>query len=149
MAVIARESKNARGVETGGPLVGFLSAAGVLIVTDAAGPGPRAKHERYGITIDGKHAQEFCDRINFESEGRIDYVGDWHKHPGISLRPSEQDTLAMKTMAEFQFSPTRYPVSLIYRSWPRAWQVYFWDGSGGLKRIKSMIAPSDQVKGLR
>ena len=145
MTVIAAESKNARGVETGGPLVGYALPDAILVVTNATGPGPRAKRERYGVLIDGRHAQDFCDRIHLESQGRIDYVGDWHKHPGISLRPSEQDALAMKAMAEFEFSPTKYPISLIYRAWPPDWRVYIWDGRSRLKTIESRIAPSDYV----
>ena len=142
---MANESKQARRVETGGPLVGYVSADRVLVVTDATGPGPRAKRERYSVTIDGKHAQIFCDRARWESRGVIDYVGDWHRHPSFCLQPSEQDALAMKTMAEFQFSPTTHPISLIYRTWPRAWQVYVWDGVA-LRKIQSHLAASDVVE---
>lgn len=148
MVVIAGESKKARRVETGGPLVGYVSEEGFLVVTDATGPGPRAKQERYSVTIDGKHAQSFCDRINFRSHGRIDYVGDWHRHTGMSLRPSGEDALAVRTMAEFEFSPTKHPISLIYRSWPRAWQVYVWDGTGALSKIESKVARSDYTGNL-
>jgi len=46
----------------------------------------------------------------------------------------------MKTMAEFEFSPTKNPISLIYRLWPQALRVYVWDGSGSLLKISSTIA---------
>jgi integrative and conjugative element protein (TIGR02256 family) len=137
LSVIRTESRKAPRIETGGPLVGYIAEKGALIVTDAAGPGPRAKLERYSVTIDGRHAQKFCDKCHAGSDGRIDYVGDWHKHPGLSLRPSTHDVSAIKTMAEFEHSPTKHPISLIYRSWPRSWQVYVWDGSGSLIKIRS------------
>jgi integrative and conjugative element protein (TIGR02256 family) len=139
LSVIRAESRKARCVETGGPLVGYVTNDGELVVTDAAGPGPKAKLERYSVVIDGEHAQKFCNRISHESDGRIDYIGDWHKHTGFSLRPSEHDISAMKTMANFEFSPTKHPVSLIYRRLPPAWQVYVWDGSGSLIKISSKL----------
>jgi integrative and conjugative element protein (TIGR02256 family) len=142
LAVIRTESGKARDTETGGPLVGYVSKDGTMVVADAGAPGPRAKLERYSVTIDGEHAQRFCGQINRESEGLMDYVGDWHKHTGISLRPSKQDVSAMKIMADFEFSPTRHPISLIYRKWPQALQIYVWDGSGGLTRIQWKIIPS-------
>jgi integrative and conjugative element protein (TIGR02256 family) len=142
LSVIRAESHKARGVETGGPLVGYVGNDGALVVADATGPGPRARLEHYSVTIDGKYAQEFCDRVNRESNGHIDYVGDWHKHPGFSLRPSEHDVDAMKTMAQFPFSPTRHPISLIYRMWPRSLRVYVWDGSG----VLADITPTTRVE---
>jgi len=144
LSVIRTESRKVRRSETGGPLVGYVAQNGVLIVVDADGPGPKAKLERYSVTIDGEHAQKFCDRSNRESGGCIDYVGDWHKHTGFSLSPSGQDVFAMKTMANFKFSPTKHPISLIYRSWPQAFQVYVWDGSGSLVKILSTVDSADR-----
>jgi integrative and conjugative element protein (TIGR02256 family) len=143
-SVIRTESRKARRVETGGPLVGYVAKGSVLVVADADGPGPKARLERFSVIIDGEHAQKFCDRSSRESDGRIDYVGDWHKHTGISLRPSEQDVFAMETMAKYEFSPTKHPISLIYRRLPQAFQVYVWDGSGSLKKIQSTIDPANR-----
>jgi integrative and conjugative element protein (TIGR02256 family) len=139
LSIIRVESCKAQGTETGGPLVGYVAKAGILIVTGATGPGPKARLERYSVTIDGEHAQRFCDQIRRESDGSIDYIGDWHKHTGISLKPSGQDVAAMKIMAEFEFSPTKHPISLIYRRWPEALQPYVWDGSGSLAKMKGSV----------
>ena len=141
LSIIKVESLKARFVETGGPLVGCVRA-GILLITDATGPGPKAMLEPFSVTIDGVHAQKFCDKANRKSQGEIDYVGDWHKHPGISLRPSGHDVAAMRTMANFEFSPTRHPVSLIYRRWPQSFLVYVWDGSGSLRKIFSEVGQS-------
>lgn len=139
LSVIKAESRKSWCVETGGPLVGRVTDDEVLVVIDAAGPGPKATLERFSVTIDGAYAQKFCDKIHRESQGQVDYVGDWHKHPGISLNPSDHDITAMKTMANFEFSTTERPISLIYRRWPQAYQVYVWDGSGSLIKISSKI----------
>jgi integrative and conjugative element protein (TIGR02256 family) len=146
LSLIGSESRKARGVETGGPLVGYVSEIGSLVVTDAIGPGPKARLERYSVTIDGEYAQRFCDRMSSLSDGRIDYVGDWHKHPGVSLNPSEHDVSAMRTMATFKFSPTRHPISLIYRRWPEAFKAYVWDGSGLLVRIPAKSGSLDSTE---
>lgn len=143
LAVFKTESLKALGTETGGPLVGHIAQARILLVTDACGPGPRAKLERCSVTIDGAFAQKFCDRAFNESKGTTDYVGDWHKHTGLSLKPSKDDVAAMKLMADFQWSPTTHPISLIYRMWPRAFRVYVWDGSGSLEKMASSINPED------
>ena len=137
LSVIKAESYKKLLVETGGPLVGYITGDD-LVVADAAGPGPKARRERFSVTIDGEYAQKFCDRMSRESDGKIDYVGDWHKHTGISLRPSGQDVSAMKTMANFEFSPTKHPISMINRILPKAFQIYVWDGSGSLRKISSM-----------
>jgi integrative and conjugative element protein (TIGR02256 family) len=139
LSVIRMESRKARCIETGGPLVGYIAKDGTLVVADATGPGTRAKLERYSVTIDGEHAQKFCDQVRREFNGNIDYVGDWHKHTGFSLRPSEHDITAMKKMANFEFSPTKNPISLIYRRLPEGFQVYVWDGSGSLAKFSSAI----------
>lgn len=135
--IIKTEARKVWRTETGGPLAGYVTENRVLIVVDAIGPGPKSVLERFSVTIDGEHAQRFCDNVSRESNGKIDYVGDWHKHPGVSLNPSIHDTSAMKTMANFKFSPTKHPISLIYRSWPRAFRVYVWDGSGALVKVPS------------
>ena len=138
LSVIKDESRKAKGVETGGPLVGYVQEdREALVVVDAGGPGPRAALEKFSITIDGAYAQRFCDNCFNESNGRFDYIGDWHKHPGLSLNPSNQDIAAIKAMAEFDQSPTRYPVSLIYSTWLRRFRVYVWNGSDSLVRIPS------------
>jgi integrative and conjugative element protein (TIGR02256 family) len=140
LSVIRAEAIKARKVETGGVLVGYVDKRnGVLVVTDASGPGSKAILEPFSVVIDGEHAQEFCDRCLRESGDRIDYVGDWHKHPGFCLQPSSADSLAIKAMAEFQHSPTKHPISLIYRRWPSSFKAYIWDGSGSLKILPSAV----------
>lgn len=138
LSIIKNMSRKACCVETGGPLVGYI-ANRTLVATNAAGPGPRAKLQRYSVTIDGEHAQKFCDEMVRKSEGRIDYIGDWHKHTGFSLEPSDHDAIAMRTMATFEHSPTQNPISLIFRIWPQAFIVYVWDGTGTLKKMPSNI----------
>jgi len=138
LSAIKDESRKAKGVETGGPLVGYVQEdREALVVVDAGGPGPRARFEPFSVTIDGAFAQRFCDDCYNESNGRFDYVGDWHKHPGLSLNPSKHDIEAIKAMAEFEQSPTKFPISLIFSTWLRRFRVFVWDGTDSLVRIPS------------
>jgi integrative and conjugative element protein (TIGR02256 family) len=122
--VIREEVRRTPKTETGGALVGYLSTEGALVVTHASGPGPRAKLKARSVLIDGKHAQDFCTRLFAESEGQLDYVGDWHRHPGWSLAASEHDLQAMLTIAESGCCTNANPLSAIYRSWPEHLVTY-------------------------
>jgi integrative and conjugative element protein (TIGR02256 family) len=121
---IRAEVKSAGKVETGGAMVGYEGHDNSLVVTHASGPGPRAKLSRMSVLIDGNHAHAFCSRIFRESNGRLDYVGDWHRHVGWSLASSEQDLEAMLTIAEAKCCSAKYPVSLIYRLRPQGVKAY-------------------------
>lgn len=135
------------GTETGGALVGHVQN-GELIVTSASGPGPRAKLEAYGVVIDGEYAGRFCDEARHRSFGRDDYIGDWHCHPGKSLKPSHWDHDAMATMAEFAASPTRQPASIIWSKASGKIRGFCYDPkSRKLRRIK--VRSQSRLRGFR
>ena len=121
---IRAEVKSAGRVETGGPMVGYESEENRLVVTHVCGPGPRAVLNRTSVVIDGQHAHAFCSQLFRESNGRLDYVGDWHRHPGWSLAASEQDLEAMLTIAHAKCCSTKYPASAIYRLRPEGIATY-------------------------
>ena len=118
-----KEMKKVWKTETGGVLVGAL-ADGVLSVAAASGPGPRAERRMCSVLIDGVHAGQFCRAASRESQGRIDYVGDWHCHLAVSIKPSAMDLSAMQTMADFAGSPTRTPLTLIFSRYTGKFKAY-------------------------
>lgn len=124
LMTIRQEIGRARWTETGGPLVGYISEDEALVVTHAGGPGPKSVLTHSSVLIDGEYAQGFCTKVNREWSGRIDYVGDWHRHPGWSIYPSDRDIEAMKIMATFSDCPIKHPISLIYRRLPEKWATY-------------------------
>ena len=137
LETIRRETETALCRETGGPLVGYVSRDGALVVTDAGGPGPRAKLTPLSVTIDGQSATAFCDNIERNSGGSLYYVGDWHRHVGIALKPSDRDISTMRAMAVHESCPLRSPISLIYRVWPRRYTVYVVSEERGLVPLPS------------
>ena len=125
--------RSAKKFEIGGPMVGFMSQND-LVITDLDGPGINGKLNTFSVTVDGEHSKEFCDFAYFQSGRLIDYVGDWHCHPSICIRPSKGDEQAIATMAK---SPglTTNPLSLIYGSVIGRFKIYQWD------QLKSCLIP--------
>jgi integrative and conjugative element protein (TIGR02256 family) len=124
LEVIRAEVRGVGKVETGGAMVGYLEFPNSLVVTHASGPGPRAELNSTSVLIDGRYAHAFCTRLFEESGGRLDYVGDWHRHLGWSLESSDRDLEAMLTIARAKCCSVRYPVSAIYRLRPEHMIVY-------------------------
>lgn len=118
-----------RRYEIGGPMVGYVTDSADLFIEDVEGPGPRGVCLPCKVTIDGQHSQLFCDEAHAESEGKWDYVGDWHCHPGVSMSPSGGDCQAMRLMAG-TVGLTTNPVSLIYSRALRCYRIYEWNGNG-------------------
>jgi len=111
--------------ETGGPMVGFVTDEHELVIADVAGPGQNGKCMPFNVTVDGEHSQRFCDLAYRNSGGKFDFVGDWHCHPSICIRPSEGDRQAMKLLADTP-GLVPNPVSLIYSSFLRVFRIYEW-----------------------
>lgn len=128
--------------ETGGPLVGYMSDDNVVVVTNANGPGENAIRRLFSVTISGAGAQKFCDKIRRQSGGFLDYVGDWHSHIGCSVRYSSTDVEAMRTMAAFEHSPTKNPISLIYSKVTKKIAAYVFYEDEGLVAVPSSIVES-------
>lgn len=133
---IRAEVRKAPRVETGGALAGYLSRENRVTITHACGPGPRAELKRTSVLIDGQHAHAFCTQLFKQSGGRLDYVGDWHRHPGWSLKTSDQDLDAMLTIKESNCCSLPYPITAIYRSTPEKLLTYALIGEK-LKRVPS------------
>ena len=133
--------------EIGGPMVGYISREN-LVITNLDGPGSNGRCSAFSVTIDGEHSKRFCDSEFYHSSGLVDYVGDWHCHPAICIRPSSGDERAMEILAK---SPglTPNPVSLIYGSILGRFKIYRWDKSENrLIRISHKVVSQDQIDRL-
>jgi len=135
LEVIRAEVRRAGRVETGGAMVGYQSPPNSLVITHASGPGPRSELNTTNVLIDGQYAHAFCTRLFDDSDGRLDYVGDWHRHLGWSLAASRRDLEAMLTIARSQCCSVKYPVSTIYRLRPEHMVAYALENHR-LKRVR-------------
>lgn len=124
MSTLIGEACRYRFKESGGPLVGYISEDGAVVITHAAGPGRKGVRRFFGVTVSGKHAQAFCDDVRRRSGGLLDYVGDWHSHVGNSVGYSGPDVAAMRKMAAFDHGRMTNPISLILSRISRRFAVY-------------------------
>jgi integrative and conjugative element protein (TIGR02256 family) len=135
LEVVRAEVRLAGRVETGGAMVGFLSLPNSLVITHVSGPGPRGELNPTNVLIDGQYAYAFCTQMFDDSGGQLDYVGEWHRHPGWSLAASGQDLEAMLTISRSKCCSVKYPVSAIYRLQPERMVAYALENRR-LKRVR-------------
>ena len=111
-------------VETGGILIGAGPADGTLTVAKASAPGPNARHRRYWFSRDTSFAQDWLDREYSRSDGRHDYIGEWHVHPSLHTPPSAVDRREMWKIARSRRNHVDQPVLIIVECAPPAPLVF-------------------------
>ena len=104
LELIIHESKAKYPKETGGILAGYMEK-GLFRIEHATGPGPKAVHTRASFLRDGEYCQAELDKIFAQTNGKIDYLGEWHSHP-LAIGPSKRDKDSMRDIAE----DTRYAI---------------------------------------
>jgi len=98
--------------ETGGIVLGYW-AADDAVATVLIGPGPGARHWSTGFAPDDAY-QDSCLAIEYEGSGRrIEYLGDWHSHPGSSATLSLKDRATLKRIAADPDARCPRPLMLI------------------------------------
>jgi integrative and conjugative element protein (TIGR02256 family) len=114
--------------ETGGALIGYVEGAGLHIVV-ATPPGPGAQHHPTLFMRDGSFSQKLLDEAFAASNGRHDYVGEWHSHP-FSQGPSAKDRASMRRIASRSAYKSLHPVMILCRRYRRSWRLdaFQWDG---------------------
>lgn len=97
--------------ETGGILLGHTSKT-TTTVSVVIGPGPKAQHERHGFTPDADwQAAEVAKAWNLDRS--VEYLGDWHTHPGGTTRFSDLDRQAAVTISRSAAARQPRPVLLV------------------------------------
>jgi integrative and conjugative element protein (TIGR02256 family) len=95
-----RECLHHANKETGGILVGRKVGEDFVVPFVIAG-GPKAHRSRGGFSPDSGWQQEFLDFLF--TRFAVDYLGDFHRHPGSVDQPSEHD---LQTAREIVTDPT-------------------------------------------
>jgi integrative and conjugative element protein (TIGR02256 family) len=112
-STIAAHVRAAPRTETGGILIGRDFGNGMLEVTVATPPGPRAVRWRHYFRRDTAFLQQVLDREVARTDGRVDYVGEWHVHRAIDAPPSWIDRRSLRRIARRSNYPTKAPLLLI------------------------------------
>lgn len=95
---ILAEAQRALPNETGGVLLGW-STDSDIVITHAVGPGARAEHQPTRFLPDRDWQADEIARLYEESGRTIEYLGDWHTHPGGDPYPSALDSAALRRIA--------------------------------------------------
>ncbi len=100
--------------ETGGILIGHRIGSTVHIV-DVSDAGPKATTTPTLFERDGHYCQAYLERVvsTWREKHPVDYVGDWHSHPGYSAHPSPRDAISLFEIAADPDYRTDVPVMLI------------------------------------
>ncbi len=105
LSFIIQESRKKYPKETGGILAGYREN-GIIKITFVTGPGPNAMHTRASFLRDGEYCQRELDKIFEQTNGKTDYLGEWHSHP-FDIGPSRRDKDSLREIAV----DTRYAIS--------------------------------------
>jgi integrative and conjugative element protein (TIGR02256 family) len=123
---INAEAVHAAPCETGGMLMGYVADNGDYVVTQLIGPGPNAKHSRYRFLPDNEYQQEEIARIFEASEGKDDYLGDWHTHPNGACAMSWLDKRTLQKIATTPGLNIDSPVTMIACRASEEWKYSAW-----------------------
>ncbi|MEY8198784.1 MAG: Mov34/MPN/PAD-1 family protein [Colwellia sp.] len=81
--------------EQGGILMGERRGDHIVI-THASTPGKGDKSWYTGFIRSKSRHQRFIDRVYKETQGKSNYVGEWHSHPEPNPKPSVTDIVNWK-----------------------------------------------------
>jgi integrative and conjugative element protein (TIGR02256 family) len=114
--------------ESGGIAIGRVRGE-VIVVTHLTGPGPRAVHLPDRFVRDGEYAQAMLEAAVEETDGRDNYLGEWHSHP-FPEGPSAQDWESMRRISQNPNYSSPHPLLFLCRRLRRGWRLeaYRWDG---------------------
>jgi len=101
--------------ETGGVLMGIHDEGSKAYrVTELIGAGPNSVATRCTFDPDQQFQQAAVDRLFSEHSGDIEYLGDWHSHPGGTPSPSLTDRMTLSSIRRFDGARCGEPIMLIY-----------------------------------
>lgn len=100
--------------EAGGVLMGnHVGSAGSRRVTELVDGGPDASATRTSFNPDQQFQQSEVDKLFAKHDGNIEYLGDWHSHPGGVPYPSATDRGALKRIRAALDARCAEPIMLI------------------------------------
>lgn len=140
------EANLAYPAETGGVLLGYWAQGGAdAVVTHIVGPGPQATHGRNSFAPDSLHQIAQIARIYEETRHGVDYLGDWHTHPGATGSPSAKDRATLRRIATAKAARAPRPLMLILGFGPQ-WKPVGWQGRIHSRRLLRRQLRMDPVQ---
>ncbi len=127
------ECNRAAPAETGGVLMGYRADdTHERVATHLIGPGPNAIHEKLRFAPDHDYQLAEITRLYEMSGRRLEYLGDWHSHPGDEGYLSKKYLETLNRIARSRTARVEKPVMLVMagrRGWdPCAW-IHEWSSA--------------------
>lgn len=113
--------------EAGGILIGERRGNN-FVVTEVTTPSPIDTSSRYHFVRKGSHHQKHIDSAYERSDGKLNYLGEWHTHPERIASPSRTDFINWKKSLGNHL-PSIVAVVGTYKSW---WGLHF---SGNYRQL--------------
>lgn len=131
--------------ESGGVLLGFVAESGEPVVTHSIGPGPKAVHSAWNFIPDYEYQLAEIARLYEACNRQLEYLGDWHTHPGGVARLSEKDLSTLRRIARHKAARASRPLMVILAPGPE-WNAHGWQIELTRKRLglpRAVVRPLD------
>lgn len=135
---------SARPLETGGVLLGRSLQDGTRIITAVINAGHNSTATATAFEPDYKWQQNVLNNA-FAGDPDLQYLGDWHSHPGGRVVPSSTDVQLLATIRAEPLALCPNPVMLICggrRSWES--RAFGFSARGAVIRVPLRIASSSR-----
>jgi integrative and conjugative element protein (TIGR02256 family) len=99
--------------ETGGLLLGYRTGRSEVVIADVIGAGPGATHRATRFVPDHDWQSAVLADRYAAADRRIEYLGDWHTHPGGTTSLSPQDRQTLRAIAKHRAARCEVPVMVI------------------------------------
>lgn len=138
-ADLMKQAKDAFPLETGGILLGYWSEDGKdVVVVAAVGPGPDAYHGKTRFIPDYFYQESEIARLYEQHGRRLQYLGDWHSHPGGTDELSWRDRLTMARIASSKSARVKTPLMAVIAG-QGEWSLTMWQGAPGRAFFSSVL----------
>lgn len=104
--------------ETGGSFFGYTATNNDVVITHLVAAGPNAKRTQYSFEPDQTYQLKEMEKLFYEQDSKLSYIGDWHSHPNNSAALSRKDEKTLLNIALAKESQCSYPIMLIIGFYP-------------------------------
>lgn len=114
--------------ETGGALLGYWGQGRrEAVVTHTVGAGSKAEHSKVHFVPDYDFQETEIARLYESSNRQLQYLGDWHSHPGGSGTLSFLDRKTLRSIGQAREARVPEPIMVVLAGGP-GWTVHGWQG---------------------
>jgi integrative and conjugative element protein (TIGR02256 family) len=117
--------RRARDREAGGVLLGRrVIQSNDVVIDEATEPAPDDSRARFRFFRRAEPAQKAVDRVWANSDGTVNYLGEWHSHPEDVPTPSGLDLSSWReTLVQARFEQDFLLFVIVGRTATKVWEL--------------------------